>query len=381
MLTSWSEVSTPAELSMKSVLIRPPAVGELDPAALGQTEVAALTHDRAPELASVHANRVVGLVAGVGVRLGLGLHVGADAAVPEQVDGRLQHRAHQLRRRERRHVVLDSECGADLGGERDRLLRPREDAATRGDQAAVVVLPRAARQLEQPLALGVRRGRVGRRVQEDVAVVEGRDQPGVLGAQHAVAEHVAGHVTDADGREVIGLAVDAHLAEMPLHGDPGALGGDPHRLVVVADRATGGERVAQPEAVVHGHLVGDVGERRRPLVGRHHEVGVVGVVTHHVDRRHDGAADPVVGDVEQGGDERAVAADALGQPGVTITRVGQLLADEPALRAHGHDHGVLDHLRLDQSQHLGAEVVATVGPAQPTPGDGAEAQVDALHPR
>ena len=42
MLTSWSEVSTPAELSMKSVLIRPPLCGVLDPAALGEAEVAAL---------------------------------------------------------------------------------------------------------------------------------------------------------------------------------------------------------------------------------------------------------------------------------------------------------------------------------------------------
>ena len=42
MLTSWSEVSTPAELSMKSVLIRPPAHGVLDPAELGEPEVAAL---------------------------------------------------------------------------------------------------------------------------------------------------------------------------------------------------------------------------------------------------------------------------------------------------------------------------------------------------
>ena len=51
MFTSWSEVSTPAELSMKSVLIRPPAVGVLDPAALGQAEVAALADDLRPQLA------------------------------------------------------------------------------------------------------------------------------------------------------------------------------------------------------------------------------------------------------------------------------------------------------------------------------------------
>ena len=42
MLTSWSEVSTPAELSIESVLIRPPAARVLDPAELGEPEVAAL---------------------------------------------------------------------------------------------------------------------------------------------------------------------------------------------------------------------------------------------------------------------------------------------------------------------------------------------------
>ncbi len=60
---------------------------------------------------------------------------------------------------------------------------------------------------------------------------------------------------------------------------------------------------------------------------------------------------------------------------------GELLAEEPALGADRHDHGVLDHLRLDQAEHLGAEVVATVGPAQPTARDRAEAQVHALDPR
>ena len=47
MLTSWSEVSTPAELSMKSVLIRPPSPPQPSwaysiAAELGEAEVAAL---------------------------------------------------------------------------------------------------------------------------------------------------------------------------------------------------------------------------------------------------------------------------------------------------------------------------------------------------
>ena len=71
MLTSWSEQSTPAELSIASVLIRPPAERELDPAALREAEVAALADDRGSAArARVDADGVVGLVADVGVRLG-----------------------------------------------------------------------------------------------------------------------------------------------------------------------------------------------------------------------------------------------------------------------------------------------------------------------
>ena len=63
MLTSWSLQSTPAELSIASVLILPAGAGELDAAALGQPEVAALADDLDAQLAAVGADRVVGLVA------------------------------------------------------------------------------------------------------------------------------------------------------------------------------------------------------------------------------------------------------------------------------------------------------------------------------
>ena len=353
----------------------------LDAAGLGETEVAALPHAPGADLGAVDPDRVVGLVADVGVGLALALDVGADAAVPQQVDRRLEDRLHQLGRGHGLHRLVDAQDLADRVVERDRLERAREDTATLGDQALVVVLPARARQVEEPPALGVRRGGVRRRVEEDVAVVERRDQPGGLGAQQPVAEHVAAHVADADRRELLGLAVDPALAEVPLHRDPGAAGGDAHRLVVVAHRATAGERVAQPEAVVLRDAVRDVRERRRALVGRDHQVGVVAVVANHALGRHGLAVDPVVGDVEQPGDERLVAGHALGQPGVPVAGVGQLLAEEPALRADRHDHGVLDHLRLDQAEHLGAEVVAPVRPAQAAARHGAEPQVHALDPR
>ena len=98
--------------------------------------------------------------------------------------------------------------------------------------------------------------------------------------------------------------------------------------------------------------------------------------------RHRLALDEVVGDVEQARDEGLVAGDALGQPRVAVDGgVGEVLGEEPALGADRHDHGVLDHLRLDQAEDLGAEVVAPVAPAQAAAGDRAEAQVHALDAR
>ena len=118
-------------------------------------------------------------------------------------------------------------------------------------------------------------------------------------AQHAVAEHVARHVADADDGELVAVGVLAEHAGVAAHALPRAACGDAHRLVVVAVAAAGGERVAEPEAVLGGDLVGDVAERRGALVGGDDEVRIVAVVTHRVGRRHDGAADDVVGEVEQ----------------------------------------------------------------------------------
>ena len=69
MLTSWSEVSTPAELSMKSVSTRPPPSAYSILASWVRPEVPALADDPDPQLGRVDPDRVVGPVARV--RLGL----------------------------------------------------------------------------------------------------------------------------------------------------------------------------------------------------------------------------------------------------------------------------------------------------------------------
>ena len=70
MLTSLSEQSTPAELSMKSVLIRPPCSANSIRAGLGDGEVGALADDLGAELVGIDAKRVVGRVADLRVGLG-----------------------------------------------------------------------------------------------------------------------------------------------------------------------------------------------------------------------------------------------------------------------------------------------------------------------
>ena len=69
MFTSWSEVSTPPELSI-GVGVAAAARGPvLEPALLREAEVAALAHHARPQLAAVDAHPVVGAVADVGVAL------------------------------------------------------------------------------------------------------------------------------------------------------------------------------------------------------------------------------------------------------------------------------------------------------------------------
>ncbi len=317
---------------MKSVLMRPPGERVLDAPALREAEVAALADDAAAQFRAVDPHRVVGAVADLRVRLVGGLHVGADAAVPEQVDRQPEDRADDFVRRGRRRV--DAEQGARLGRQRDRLLLPRMHAAALRQPALVVVLPARARQREHAPALGEAGCGIGRGVDEDVAVVEGRDQADVLRQQHRVAEYVARHVADAGDREVLRLGVVPELAEVAPHGLPAAARRDAHVLVVVAGGAAGREGIAEPEPVLLGDRIGDVGELGRALVGGDDQVGVVAVVAHDARRGHDLAADDVVRHVEQRADERAVAGGAV-LPGPRRGPAGRRRGTKPPLAPTG----------------------------------------------
>ncbi len=96
MFTSWSEVSTPAELSMASVLMRTPAREastrpswvnpRLPPSPTTRTRRSAPLM----RIASLALSPALALVSDGG------LDVGADPSVPEQVDGGTEDGPHQL---------------------------------------------------------------------------------------------------------------------------------------------------------------------------------------------------------------------------------------------------------------------------------------------
>ena len=170
----------------------------------------------------------------------------------------------------------------------------------------------------------------------------------------------------------------AEFAEVTLDGFPGTAGGDGHLLVAVADRAAGSESVAEPEAILPGKTVGNVGEAGRSLVGSDDQVEIVRVATAHIAGRDDLAIDQIVSQIKQAANIDLVAFDAFGQPGFAFADRRQAFADKAAFGAERDDDGILDRLRLDQSQHLGAVIVKAVGPAQAAARDTRTAQVQAF---
>ena len=201
MLTSRSELLTPPTLSIASVLMRPPRGGELDAPALRDAEVAALADDAAAQLRAVDAHRVVGLVADVGVRLGRGLHVGADAAVQEQVDRRLQQRADHLvggqpsaldRRAPRGPAAT---AGSPSRGESGRRRRPRSAPRRSRSRPSSAARTGGRAPRSSPPASGLGSRKTWRWLNAPTSRMWGEQQ-------HPVAEHVPRHVADADDREI-----------------------------------------------------------------------------------------------------------------------------------------------------------------------------------
>ena len=167
---------------------------------------------------------------------------------------------------------------------------------------------------------------------------------------------------------------------MPLHCLPRASGGYAHFLVVVSGRTTGREGVVQPESVIRGQAVRDVGECCRPFVCCDDKIGIIGVVTHHLPRSYDLSVDNIIGEIEQTGDEDLVACDGLGHYCLTIT-IRQTLRYEATLGSGGNNHGVLDNLRFHEPQDFGSKIGPAVGPSNTPPCDIATTQMHTLYAR
>ncbi len=291
---------------MKSAWTRP-AARRLDPRALGEAEVAALADDAHAQLGGVDADRVARAVHRVGVGL-----VEALTTVPippfhsRSTGARRTARIRSVGASSVSSTPSAARVSATAGSTSPRAGRRRRPRRSCRGRSRPRSSSRPARARTAACARQSHR-RIGIGIDEHVAVVVGGDEADLLGQQHPVAEHVTGHVADAHDRERRRLGVEAELAEVALDRLPRTLGGDPQRLVVIARRAAGGERVAQPEAAALGDLVGGVRERRGALVGGDDEVRVLPVEHADVGRMHDLAVDEVVGDVEQRLDELLVA--------------------------------------------------------------------------
>ena len=151
--------------------------------------------------------------------------------------------------------------------------------------------------------------------------------------------------------------------------------------MVVAGGTARGKGVAQPEAVLQRDAVGDVAERGGALVGGDHQIGVVTVMAHSIGRVFKTLGREIVAEFKYRSDEGLVAGDAVRHDRIAITAYGRAHGNETALGANRHNDRVLDLLRLDQAQDLGAEILAPVRPADAAARHLAAAQVNALHLR
>ncbi len=151
--------------------------------------------------------------------------------------------------------------------------------------------------------------------------------------------------------------------------------------MIVPGRAAGGEGVAEPEIKFGRDAVGDIGERRGPLVGRDHQVRIVHIAPPHLRRADDATGDDIVGDRQQRADETLVAALDRRRPLIGTGTGPQPARDKSALGADRHDQRVLDVLGFHQAQDLGTKILGALRPADAAAGDRAAPHVHALDAR
>ena len=200
MFTSWSEQSTPAELSIASMKIRPPPSANSTRARCVKPRFppSPTTRQRSSRASTRTASFVLSPTSACRSSSAF-TYVPIPPFQSRSTGARSTARISSFGVSD----VSSTPSAARASGESvDRLRRAREDAAAGRDQRRVVVRPRRARQPEEPLALGEARGRVGVGSRKTCRWSNAREQLDVAREQHPVAEDVARHVADPDHGEV-----------------------------------------------------------------------------------------------------------------------------------------------------------------------------------
>ena len=168
---------------------------------------------------------------------------------------------------------------------------------------------------------------------------------------------------------------------MPLHGYPGSTGSNAHFFMVITNRTTGSKSIAHPETTGYRNFVGNIGECRRAFVSRNHQVGIIIIVTNHILRRYNLPFDQIIGYVQQGTDKRLIAGNPFCHKRIAAAVFRQALGDKTAFGTHRYDDRIFNLLGFYQSQHLGAEIITAIRPAQTTTGHPATPQMHTFDTR
>ena len=164
---------------------------------------------------------------------------------------------------------------------------------------------------------------------------------------------------------------------MTPHALPPAAGRNPDGLVVIPVGSTRRESIVQPKSILGRDGVRDVRERCGALIRSHDQIWIRRVEREHVLRRNRGPVDQVVRQIEQPAHQRLILTLSLL---VSLFGVGRSHpGDKTTLRSARNDDGILDHLRVYEPQHLGAEIIRTIAPANATTRHRRPTEVHSLH--
>ena len=172
-------------------------------------------------------------------------------------------------------------------------------------------------------------------------VIKGAHQLNLVRQQHAVTEHIAGHVAYSHHAKQVALGIHIEVFEVAFNRLPGTAGGDAHFFVVVAVGTARGEGIAQPVAILDGNFVGDIREGRRAFIGSHDQIGIIFIVANNVFRRHHIATHQIVSNIQQRADKNLIAGDALFLHHIAAGVFRHALAHETAFGADRYDNRVL----------------------------------------